>query len=216
MVLREFSCAAGQLITWERVEHRFQTGPVIAPVIADRNPVTVGNRPWVRHVGLGEQVAPPDLVGAQADLAGRGVEAAFQGERRLGPAGTAVLRDQRLVGQRRAARNLCGRYAIRAEQVDRGVGDDAGHPQASGADVDHEIVRPGQDVAFPIDRESGAVHLVSALRAGQQVLLTILDPDQPAAGVPGEQRQQDLFSVYVGLRTEAAAHVGNLDLDVLA
>ncbi len=179
------SCAAGQLLTRQRVEHRFETGPVIAPVVADRNPVTVGNRPWVRHVGIGEQVAPPDLVGAQADLAGCGVEAAFQSERRLGPAGTAVLRDQRLVGQCRAAGDLCGRYPIRAEQVDRGVGDDAGHPQASGADVDDEIVRPGQDVAVAIDREPGAVHLVSALRAGQQVFLTILDPDQPAGRCAG-------------------------------
>ena len=166
-----------------------------------------------RHLFGRDQVAPPDLDRVGAEMRGDGVEQAFANEGSLEPAGRAIGRGRRLVGQPDMAARPEGGNPVGAGHHAGGHVRDA---DAVGADIGalvvEEIAVDTADGAVGVHGCANPVALFARMVGRLQVLPAVLDPlDRPAEA---ERRGADqiLFRVELAADAEPAADLALVEL----
>ncbi|MNF69171.1 hypothetical protein D3C84_510460 [compost metagenome] len=82
-----------------------------------------------------------------------------------------------------------------------------------GAAIGDRAILQGQETAFPVEGKPHLVALLLGMGCAQEVFLAILDPAHRATQRAGQQADQQLLGMQVGLLAEPAPHIGDPDLD---
>ena len=178
-----------------------------------RHPVAVEKTPVVRHLGGGDEIAPPKVDGIEAELPRRDVHQPLGDEGRLRAPGAAVGRARHLVGDDDAPATPERRDAIETDQVGGG---DAGHDGPArevGAGVDQKVVGQAEDATVGRESERRGMKLVASVSRAEKAPRPRVVPADRAAESPRQRRDEQLLRVYRPLRAEAAAHIGRGDAD---
>ena len=154
-----------------------------------------------------DEVAAPDLVRVDADLAGeaRPWPARWRrwprGGRRRGRRRSGVL-----VGEHAGARERVGRDVVDAVVEEGAEQRDAGRDELQvGAHVGQQLDPHGGDLAVGVGGQLDVLDLAAALDRGEGVLAALLGPAHRHAVLAGQGDGEELLGVDVELRAEAAA-----------
>ncbi len=171
------------------------------------------DRTRIGHLGLGDQVSPPDLDAVDADPGGDRVEQALSHERAFETSRRAIGAARRLVGQPDVTDRAIGRNAVRAGQHGGGkIGNGRRVRAHVCALVVKEFVVDGEDAALRIDCRPDAMDLLSRMVGGDQVLAAVLDPFHRPAEPERRGAHQDILGIELAADAEAAADVTLVEL----
>ena len=181
-------------------------GSVIAAVVGERRKILIDDLVVIGE-GVGRnEVAAADFGAIDLELVRRDVEQPFDDEHAMLPAGAAIGRDDRFVGEDRGKRAVVVGYDVRSEQralaVDR-------HRQSVGivgAGIVQEYVLDAEDAAVGVERDFGVMGLATLLRRSKKMLEPVLDPFDRPVEFHCRPRNHHLFGIEQhDLRPEAAA-----------
>ncbi len=171
-------------------------------------------RPVKRHLGRGDQVAPPHGHAVEAEPVGDRVNQPLAHKAPLEPSRRAIGRRRRLVGQAEMTDRAIGRDPIGAGQhADRHLGDARAMRADIGALVEEELVLQGQDTPLGIDRDAGVMVLLARVVGRHQMLAPILDPFDRAAQPQRGEAHQKILGVKLAADAETAAGIALLQHD---
>ncbi len=164
-----------------------------------------------RHLGGGDQVAPPYRHPIEAEPVGDGVDEPLTHKAALKPAGRPIGRRRRLVGQPKMPDAAVGRDAVRPRQHREGHLHDPGAMGAHiGALVEIELILQRQDPPVGIDGDTGAMTLLARVVGGHQMLASVLDPfDRPPEAQRGD-RDEEVFGVEFAPDAKSATGIAFL------
>jgi hypothetical protein len=169
-----------------------------------------------RHLLRLHQIAQAHFARLEAGFRRDQIEHQFQRETDAGPGYAAIRQDRALVGRDRKRPAAIGRHQIRPRQ-------DAGDLRrlkarrerigrvSAGIDGGFAIDAPQPAVAVGIDGD--LVVMLAAVRAGREMLATILGPAHRMAAMHREPGKADFFRQQNSFMPEAAADVGRNDTD---
>src|SRR5208282_5366309 len=122
------------------------------------------------------------------------------------PAGAAIGRDDRLVGEDRRKSAVVVGYHVRSEQRALTVDWHRQSVRIVGAGIVQKHVLDADDAAVGGKRDLGVVGLAALLRCGKKMLESVLDPFDRAVELYRRPRNHNLFRIEQhDLRPEAAA-----------
>ena len=183
-----------------RVERRIHCGRVVAAVVGNADGVRI------RHRSGGDQVASAKRDPVEAVLVRGEVDQPLDHIDDLGPAGAAIHRRGRGIGQHRAS-----------AEVDRGDAvDPLGHREPlakrqvvdrEGSEVDRVDAPQGEETAFRVEGQRGLRDEVAGMAVGEEALAPVGGPlDGPSRSPCGPGHQRELRRKGVP-GAEIAAHV---------
>ena len=161
----------------------------------------------VGHLVGPHVVAPAQLDAVDAELGRRLVDEALHVIVRLGPAGAAVSRHRRGVGEHELRRHVQQRRAVDAHRVlHRVVGR---HHRRRGADVGAEVAVAGdaqrEEAPVRVEGELGGHLVVAPLLVGDEASRALVGPLHRAPQRPRRVREAHVLRVDRALHAEGAA-----------
>src|SRR6059036_3480204 len=181
----------------------------IARIVGDRDAVLVREARPVRHLVGAHEVAPADLGGIEAEAARAEIHEPLHHEHRLGTAGGAVRRVQRLVGDDARPGVPVVRDAVGPRQVVDRVRREPVALGRVGADVGEKPVVDRDDRAVAGEADTRLVGLLAVVAEAREVLASRLDPLHRPSEPQRRRRDQDLLGIDGPFRAERAADVGH-------
>src|SRR5262249_12880230 len=182
--------------------------PVIAAVGLARKLERLDGCESIGHLGLGDEIAAPELDAVDAELGGGEVEQPLAKEVGLVASRPPISPGRRLVAYRQRDVDADVGNAVRAGEHLRDV---AGGGRTVGADVG-ALVGGGaaaqrSNRAVPLAGDLELAFGVAGMIGGGEMLAAILDPLHRTAGQARRERDQEILRIELAARAEAAADV---------
>ncbi len=202
-----------ELVPLERDQELVEQADIVAGVVVDLLAERL-QRPVERHLLFGDGVAPPHVVGIDAELHRDRVDQPLAHERRLVAAGRPIRRRRRLVGQAEMPQGAVGGNTIGAGQdAGRHVHDTGRVGTHIGALVVEVAIVDCEDRAVGLDRRANAMQLLARVIGGDQVLAPVLDPLHGPAEPHRGDADQHVLRIELAADAEAAADMGLEHMD---
>ena len=163
----------------------------------------------VRHRRRRHEIDAPDLIGAHAKLARRGIDQTFQKIRRLGPPGAAIGADRHGVGADALDVDVDRPDRIEAgHQVGRARRHEAAERRQVSADIGEDRNAQAEEAAFVVERQLGACDVVAALIVGDETFRAVLLPFHRPRNLAARPHHERVLGIDEGLHAKAAADIG--------
>ena len=192
-----------------------EPGGVVAAVVASRRTVLKWQPHVPRELIWLDEIAPPDLVRLELELARNAIDESLHDEAGVRPTGAAVGADARRVGVDNRELGPVVGHLVRTGQL--GDGDDRyDHAvRRVGAGIVDEGAVHSQDVRLRVDGDPRGMELAALLVGRNEVLAPIFGPFDGLSQLDRRPRHEHLFGEEQhDLGAEAAAHVRRDDLDL--
>src|SRR5215472_8254266 len=163
----------------------------------------------IRHLSIGDEVAPPHLDAVDAETLGRKLDQPLAEETSLVAAGRAIGSGRRLVGDESRRRKMNVRNAIRAAEKLRDIAR-RGQPIGAdiGAEIDKNVAAQADDRAVALAGDLDLTIHLARMVSGEEMLAAILDPPYRPPQMARGERDQEIFGVKLAARTKTATDIG--------
>ncbi len=178
--------------------------------------VSHGGRRLARHLGRPDLIAPPQRHPIDAHLGRRRIDQPLHVVIAFGPAGAAIGRHVRRVGERTFGRHFDQRRAVHALHVLHGI-DGARHRRHRRQERAHigEIGQPqSQEMPVGIERQFGVDVVVAAMAVGHKAARPVFGPFDRPSERPRSVQHADIFGKHRGFHAERAADLAGEDAHV--
>ncbi len=202
-----------QAVPLQRSQQLVEEPDIVAGIVLDLLAQGL-ERTMIRHLVRPDGIAPPHVIGIDAEPGRDRVHQPLAHEGGLEAAGRAVGRRRRLVGQAKVPDRAIGRHPIGpGKDARRHVHDARGMGAHIGALVVKVEIVDRKDAALAVDRRPNAVELLARMIGRDQVLAPVLDPFHRPAKPHGRDADQYVLWVELAADAEAAADMGFVHVD---